>query len=331
MNVTTTARLGMIGALVLPVAAACGGGSDESAPGGSGDPATISVALAQVSASVCMKVSDDRGLFKDAGLTLKFVPPAASGSAQIAQVVNGQLTAGFGGYTSVISAVASGVGVVLTNSMERDTETAIAVIVGKKSGVTRFRDLEGKTVGINALGGSWEINTREAIALDGGDPSKVKLVPVGFGDQSAALASNRVDAITTAQPVVVGLTSAGYKNIGNPQAALMGAQGTSGGGIFMSKKYVEANPDIVKRFVETAQKGNEYCNDPANADLMVKEISAFTDLPADLVKKAPLPDFDATLDTAETKKWVDAMAKYDIVKKAPAADQVQWSGALAHK
>ena len=347
---TTTVSKRYQGAVPLALLAATAmglascGGSDDNKGGGSGTASTaasnagsksgtITLGFTPVSTGVCLKVSDERGLFRQAGITMKFLPPAATGAGQVAQVLNGQLTAGFAGYNSVITAAASNLKVVMTNALDsdfdRNGQTSVATIAGKGTKITRFRDLEGKTVAANSLQGTWTVELKEAIQKDGGDPSKVKEVPISFADHAAALGSGRVDAVTTAQPLIALLTAQGFKDIGNPQAKMMGNTDSSAGGIFMAKSYVDQHGALVKNFVDTLAKGNAFCNDPKNAAFMRKAITRITDVPAKIVDVTPLPKWGVAIKRADMDRWIMGFKKYGIIKKAFPATDVVWSGAPA--
>lgn len=340
INLASRFGLGARAALLATLATAvvaCGSDSDgssgtTSAAGERAGSTTIKMALTPVSPAACLVVTDERGLFRRAGLTLDFAPAPATSAAQIAQILNGQFTAGFGGINGVISAVANNLDVVMTNSLDRDfvrdDQSSVALIAGRDRGIERFRDLEGKTVGVNSLQGTWEVMVKEAVARDGGDPSKVRLVPISFGDQATALGSGRVDAINTAQPLVALLQDQGFRSVGNPQALMMDKDDTIAGGVFMAKEYVEQNGDVVKRFVDTLQEGNAWCNDPRNDSFMRRAIARITEQPQEIVDQTPLPNFDATLTAAETEAWIEGMEKYNILQDAPSVEDVQWSGAL---
>jgi ABC-type nitrate/sulfonate/bicarbonate transport system substrate-binding protein len=109
--------------------AACGGDDSSSSSTGSAGAAssgassgggTISLALTASSGAVCTKQTDDRGLFKKKGITIKYVQAAPTGAAQIAQILNGQLDAGAGAYTGVITAASNNLPVVITNAQDED-------------------------------------------------------------------------------------------------------------------------------------------------------------------------------------------------------------------
>ncbi len=241
-------------AIVLTVAA-CGSddgssGSAASTSASSSDAKSepISLALTPSSGAVCIRLADQRGLFKKNNVAIKYVPPAATGAAQIAQILNGQIDAGAGAYTGVIAAASNNLPVVITNAQDEDYsmdgQTAFATVVGKDSGITSFKQLEGKSVAVNSLQGNWEVSLKEAIAKDGGDPSKVKLVAIPFPDQVTALKSGRVDAISTLQPFIAQMTSQGYKSIGDPQAIGFGGKTDSVVDVmFVGKKWAEEHDD----------------------------------------------------------------------------------------
>ncbi len=290
--------------------------------------ATITFAFTPASTNTCLKVTDERGIFRKHGITMKFAPAAPSGVAQIAQILNGQMTAGNGAYTGVIAAASNNLPVVITNATDKDYDadgqTALATIVGKNGGIRSFRDLEGKTVGVNSLQGTWELALREAVAKQGGDPSKVKLVVIPFSDQVTALKAGRVDAISTTQPLVSALTAEGYTSIGDPQAISLGTDDSVTSVTFMARKYVEENPDVVKRYIAALEEGNAWCN--AHPEEMRTAIARITEIPEEALANTPAPEFTTQVDAAETNAWADLLVKYGVIENAPAVDEVQWSG-----
>jgi NitT/TauT family transport system substrate-binding protein len=317
--------------------AACGGSdgdSSDTATATSGGAAqktdTITAAINPASSTVAFKVADERGIFKKHGITIKYGTAAPTGAAQIAQILSGDIDVGAGAYTAGISAVAKGLPVVITNALDqdydRDGATGFAAIVPKNSKITSFKQLEGKNVAVNSLQGNWDVSIREAVAQDGGDPSKVKLVAVPFPSQVTALKSARVDAISTLQPFAAQLLADGFKSLGDPQAIGFGGKTDSVSTVmFMSKKYTAEHPDAVKAFVAAMDEANEWCN--AHPDEVRKELASFAKLPLETVNQMPLPQYTTKLGATQTDDWSKLLVKYKILDEAPAADQVQWSGA----
>lgn len=302
--------------------AACGeGGADAS-------DSTITVALTPAATSACLKVTADRGEFSKQGLTVKFVNAPPTSSAQIAQILNGQVTAGLGGTSALVSAAAQGLPVAITNGNDQDYDvggqSAFAVMVNKDSGITSFKQLEGKTVAVNSLKGSWEISLREAVASDGGDPGRVKLLAVPFPDQAAALKSGRVDAVSTLQPFISMLSQDGLVSIGDPQAQALDHPDSMGSVTFMSQKYLAAHTHLVKRFVDTMTAGTEWCNH--HPDKMRKAIAEFTKIPRQVADAAPVPKYTTAVSRADVERWASLLEKYGVIDKAPPTSGLLWSG-----
>lgn len=303
--------------------AACGGTTS-----GSGSGSTITFALTPAATSVCVKVTSERGEFQKHGLTVTFVNAPPTSSAQIAQILNGQVTAGLGASTALISAVAQGLPLLITNGNDQDYDTggqtAFAVMVAKGSGITSFRQLENKTVAVNSLKGSWEVSVRESVALDGGDPGKIRLLAVPFPDQAAALTSGRVDAVATLQPFIATLGQKGLVSIGDPQARALGRPDSVGSVTFMAKKYVEAHPGVVKQFVETMRTGAAWCN--AHPDQMRMAIASLTKVPQGVIDQAPVPAYTTEVSPLDTERWTTLLDKYKVIQQQPTTAQVLWSG-----
>lgn len=310
------------------VSAACGGGGGGSA---SSSATQITFSLTPAASSTCLKVTADRGEFGKQGLALKLVPAPPTSSAQIAQILNGQVTAGLGAASALISAVARKLPVAITNGNDQDYDvdgqTAFAVMVDKKSGITSIQQLQGKTVAVNSLKGSWEISLREAVAAKGGDPDKVKLLAVPFADQAAALKSGRVDAVSTLQPFISTLGQDGLVSIGDPQASALGHPDSAGSVTFMSRKYLASHGDLVKKFVDTMTAGAAWCN--AHPDEMRKAIAAFTKVPQKVVDAAPVPKYTTDVSPEDVDHWASLLVKYHVIDKAPPTSELLRTGAAS--
>ncbi|MEH0421467.1 ABC transporter substrate-binding protein [Streptomyces sp. B21-083] len=332
MKTSTRFRSGSVLLIAIGLAAsACGSGDGGSTVAAGSSASTVTFAFQPASSTACLKVTDERGIFRKHGITMKYGTAAPNAAGQVAQILNGQITAGAGAYTAVLNAVSSKLALVITSGLEedykKDGQSPTAVMVGKNSTIKSFEQLEGKTVAVNSLQGSWEVLLKESVAKSGGDPTSVKLVAVPFPDQATALKSGRVDAVYTLQPFVAQLMGEGFKDIGDPFAVTFEKPDAVQSVTFMAKKFVDANPIVAKNFVAALQEGDKWCN--AHPDDMKKAIARITKVSQQVVDETPLPVYDAGIDPAETKTWGELLVKYGILKKAPAADAVQWSGVPA--
>jgi NitT/TauT family transport system substrate-binding protein len=311
--------------------AACGGDDDATSTSASGgtsaeQPIKLSVGYVPVADEAILKLPIAQDTFKKHGIDLEFGKAAPTGAGQTAQLLNGQLDVGIGALTGVMAGVSQNIPVVtisaMTHDFEKGDQTAYATIARKGSGIESFKDLEGKTVAVNSLQGVWEIITREAVAKDGGDPKKVKLVVVPFADQVTALKSGRVDAITSAQPFIASLVAEGNKRLGDPQALASGDKESVATVAMMSKALVQKEPDAPTRWVAALTELADYAN--AHPDEVRKAIIAETKSPADVVNNAPVPAYSPAIPRSNVETFNDLMVKYGAQKKPVTADQVLW-------
>ncbi len=130
------------------------------------------------------------GWYKDVGIDLKVVEPAAAGADQV--VGAGSADFGISQAESVIPARANGIPVVSIATILPYDDSSLMALASE--GITRPRDLEGKTYG--GYGGPLETELIDRLVkCDGGDPSKVKFVEVGNIDYVAGLEQKRFDFV----------------------------------------------------------------------------------------------------------------------------------------
>jgi NitT/TauT family transport system substrate-binding protein len=322
-------------ALAMAVAS-CGDDGDDSGAATSGAGSReqmreVNIGYTPVGEQVLLKVAEQQGIFEKHGIKVTFLRAAPTGAGQIAQALNGQIDVGIASVTGVMNAAASNVPVhvvsALAKDFEKDGTTAYTTIVPGDSPVRRFKDLEGKALAVNSLKGNWEITAREAIAQDGGDPSKVKVVAIPFADQVAALKSGRVDAISTLQPFGSQLEASGFRNIGDAQAMAMGAPDSVASITFMAKKFTDENPEAAKGWVDALTEAAKFGNE--NPDVIRKVMIAETQLPADLINAVPIPSFTAAIGPDTIEAWNGLLVKHGVLKEPVPVENVLWSGAPA--
>ena len=201
-------------------------------------------------------------LFKKNNVSIKYVPAAPTGAAQIAEILNGRSTRAQAlGFLGAITAAGKNPPVVITNAQDEDYSVDDGVRHRRRQELGHhlvFKQLEGKSVAVNSLQGNWEVSLKEAIEEDGGDPSKVKLVVIPVPDQVTALKSGRVDAISTLQPFIAHMTSQGYKSIGDLQAIGFGGKTDSVVDVmFVGKKWAADHDAELKGFTAAMHEGND--------------------------------------------------------------------------
>jgi ABC-type nitrate/sulfonate/bicarbonate transport system substrate-binding protein len=135
-------------------------------------------------------IAKANGWYKDVGIDLRIVEPAAAGADQV--VGAGSADFGISQAESIIPARANGVPVVSIATILPYDDSSLMALASE--GISRPRDLEGKTYG--GYGGPLETELIDRlVTCDGGDPTKVKFVEVGNIDYLAGLEQNRFDFV----------------------------------------------------------------------------------------------------------------------------------------
>ncbi len=175
-------------ASLLAGAAGCGGsGAEPGAPLG----ATLVLDFTPNAVHSGIYAARREGFYRDAGIDLAVRQPGDSTDAP-------KLLAAGRAEFAILDIHDLGIarerGLDLVGTMPLVQRPLAAVIARGNRGISRPRDLEGRTVGVTGLPSDEAVVDSE-IAADGGDPDRAKRVTIGFNAISS-LAAGRIDAAT---------------------------------------------------------------------------------------------------------------------------------------
>lgn len=208
------AGLGLLGA-AGGVLAACGSSSTtNSAAGGTTTPAApTSSSLGDLSVQLQwienfnwagMYVAQSRGFYKDAGLNVKFLPGGPSVVPETI-VLAGKAQVGLSSADAIASAILKGAPFKIIATQYQDNPFGIMSLA--KDPVTSAKELIGRSVGVS------DENKPELeafLTLNGIDPSKIKMVPIGSSDISTYL-SGQISASLDFYDTPLTFTAKGIK------------------------------------------------------------------------------------------------------------------------
>jgi putative hydroxymethylpyrimidine transport system substrate-binding protein len=201
-------------------------------------------------------------------------------------------------------------------------QTPLAAILAQPD-VARPRDLEGRKVGVTGLP-SDDAVLASIVKGDGGDPSKVKKVTVGFNAVQALL-SRKVSGATAfwnAEGVALKAKRPGMKSF---QVDDYGAPSYPELVLATSRETLEANGPVVRATIRALRRGYEGAiNDPESA------VSALTDAEPSLKRDLTSEELDAVspsfragadfigqLQPDVLQKWATWEQRFGIVKTKP--------------
>ncbi|WP_212743324.1 ABC transporter substrate-binding protein, partial [Brevibacterium sp. 2SA] len=305
---TTAAR--RLGAAVLTVllaltASGCGVGMGSAKTIGKDD--TITVGVIPVGDYASIYIAADEGYFAEEGLNVE-TKVMQSASAIAPSVINGQLQFGTSATPPLAIAYEKGLPLEIVANAASNAPTAeadpTAIVVGSGSPIQRPRDLEGKTVAINALGAITQIGSAAAVRADGGDPTKVDYVVMSLPDGIAAVESGRVDAASTAEPFQGQVVAAGGRIISHPLFETFPPKATFAVA-FTAKPFAEANPEVVDAFVRAVNRANEKAaTDP---ETVRKVLTKYGKLAPSVAETMLLPSYSTQVDADAVQTTADLM------------------------
>ena len=260
--------------MVLSIAAGCGAKNSggNAAPADSAEKMKITFVLDWTPNTnhTGLYVALEQGLFDAAGLEVEIVQPPEDGAEALVGSGNAQFGVSF--QDSMLPAVAG------DNAMPIQAVAAVVqhntsgIISLKGKGMDRPKGLEGKKYA------TWDLpielaTLKQVVEADGGDFSKVQLIPSTVTDEVSALQTDTVDAIWVfygwagVATEVAGLETDyfAFKDI-DPVFDYYTPV------IIGNSEWMEANPDAAKVFLAALKAGYEYSieNPEEAAEILMK-------------------------------------------------------------
>jgi NitT/TauT family transport system substrate-binding protein len=306
------------------VLAACGGGeqggeagSTEGAAGGEMQDVTVGVIPIVDTAAIWL--GKEQGFFEEEGLNLE-IQTTSGGAAAVPGVVSGDFDFAFGNTLSVMVAQGQGLdlqyvtnGTTTSGNAEKDFG---AVVVPADSDIQSPADLAGKTVSVNNLNNIGDTTIRSVVEEDGGDPSTVDFVEVGFPDAPAALDRGQVDAAWILDPFLTQTVEDGARVVSynfvefDPELDIAG--------YFTTAEKVEQDAEMVQKFQSAMNRSLEYANE--NPDAVREIVGTYTQIDEEMRQKMALPRFRTEFDREALQKLGDAAVEFGTLEQAPDLD-----------
>ncbi|WP_460061936.1 ABC transporter substrate-binding protein [Streptomyces sp. YKOK-I1] len=324
----TPRRRGLIVLSALAVTAslgltACGGDSagDTTADG----KAKVTVLRSNGAIFEPLYIAQQQGYFTSAGLDVTIKAGAQDTSQNAPSVLNGEAQFAMTDSSGFLKGAAQDMPIRIVTGLQSattKTDPTDGLLVKKDSKIESFKDLEGKTVGISALGGTIQFICEYLVQKAGGDPSKVKFVALPTTSLTDAATSGKTDAIFSFGPFYFAGKDSGLRSIGN---GMNDVPGMVQGLLFSSQEYLAKNAATAKKFIDAVAKAIDYANAHPEA---VKAIDKkYTQVPADFIDKHDTNHYDKNLNTTVMRTVITKMHEFDLLDKEPKDDALYWDQA----
>ncbi|MDN5855784.1 MAG: ABC transporter substrate-binding protein [Actinomycetia bacterium] len=301
MHLAPIQRLAIGAAAMLTaslVLANCGGADAE------GDDGAIRVAHNSNAGVLPVRIADEQGYFEDEGIDVKFtkvenigtLPPALGKSFDIVLTPP----------TSLISAKSQGIDMVAAAGATVDVpdNPTSGVVALKSSGISSFKDLKGKKLGVLTETGTLHTATLFALDKAGVSADDIEIVQVDGPAQADQLNAGRIDAVETLAPFRAGLLASGDAvDIGDPYLEMAPEIGALLWGA--SSDWANEHPDEIEGFRKAIAKAITYIG--SHEEEALQSLEAYTGLPHDVVEETVLPNYVSDVRPQDLEIWLRAM------------------------
>jgi NitT/TauT family transport system substrate-binding protein len=302
-------------AIALAVVGTLGACGDDTPSASTSGPDRVTVGVIPIVDVAPIYLGRRQGFFTAENIDLT-LESGQGGATIIPAVAAGQFQFGFSNVTSLLLAQNKGLPLKIVAAGNSTTGTIGhdfgAVTVPKGSPITHPADLEGKRVAVNTLNNIGTTTVAKVVRDDGGDPTRIKFVELGFPDMPGALAKHQVDAAWTVEPFLSivrqqGGTAVAWPFAGTDAKLMIAAY-------YTSARVAGANPDLVKRFSKAMNRSLAYAE--ANPKQARAALADYTKIDKKLAGTLTLPKFPTEVN-ADSLTLLGALAVKDGLLNRP--------------
>jgi NitT/TauT family transport system substrate-binding protein len=272
---------------------------------------TVRVGALPISSLAPFYIAEMKGYFKAEGLTNQTVPQFGPQGLQVLEA--GQMDLNFGDTISTTTAIARGfkLQIVAPASSAHDTAPDSAtLIVAKGSPIKTPKDLDGKKVAVDAVGGIGWLLTRAWVEKRGVDSTKLQYVELPFGQMPDAVANGQVDAAEVVEPARSAALKAGKVEVlGYPFVDVQPGMEISH--VVAKPDWVAGHPITLRKWLRAYQRGIDSIRaDEAGARKMIAE---YAKLDPSIAEGMAINAFRPTVNPEQWQKTIELMVKFKVI------------------
>lgn len=267
-----------------------------------------------------LSYAQDLGYYQSAGITVNLTM-LSSGPAIVNAVVGGSLDIGAGNVGSVIIARSRGIPLKLiaSSGMAVLTDKTEPISVLKDSTIRGGADLNGKTIGINAVKTMQHAAILLWIDKHGGDSKTVKFVEMPVSEMPAALQSRRVDAVLPGEPFTTAMKNY-TRELGGQYSAMQ--QPFPIFAVFSTETWLAANHDAAAKFTSALQRAAAYSNThhKETSPMLARLTKSDHAFPSTMGRIT----YGTSIDSKMLLPVIENLRRYGILDRPLDADELVW-------
>ncbi|WP_214413447.1 ABC transporter substrate-binding protein [Sphaerisporangium fuscum] len=311
-------RTFVVGLASILALAACGGGSDKgSSESGTGglEKTTINVATLPIADVAGLFIAEQKGFFKQEGLTIKTEMVQSTGFA-LPKLQSGATDVALGSYFTILSAVGnSGQQYRYVADGYQAKNEVFDIVVKKDSPIKSVKDLKGKKVAIPAPNSIGEMAVSNALRTAGLNPvpnTDVQMVPMAFPQVPAAIQNGTIDAGWLTEPFLTGAQKdLGIHSIQDTMTGSMSDFPISGWAV--TENWAKKYPKTMAAFQRALLKGQQV----AAADRKAVEavLPGYSGIKPEVAGVITLGIYPTSLNATRIQRVADLMLEFKYLKQ----------------
>ena len=311
---TLTPRVAvLITALAAITTAGCASGAAAEKASSTGPEKTnLVIAAVPTASSAGLYVAQRDGFFRQAGLNVKVINVSA-GANVTPELLNGSIDVVNGAYAGFIEAqVHKAAQFHILSDGYAGAPDVDEVVVLPKSGISTVKQLEGKTVAVNALGSVAQLLVSSALAAHGVPASKVHFVAMGFPAMPSALQAGHIDAAYLPEPYL----SQAEEQTGGEELLDVNQGATQNfpiDGFAATAQWCRKYPKTAAAVAKALDEGQAVAD--TNRLAVEKALTHYTTITRQIAAIMALGNFPASVDTVRLQRVPDLMQSFGLLKQ----------------
>jgi NitT/TauT family transport system substrate-binding protein len=241
--------------------------------------------------------------------------PVQSGVIGIPGLVSGGFDIVYSNSISVMTALERGIDlrIIAQGSLISPPPNSNGLLKRKGESFRTGKDLEGKTIGINARFDIQWLVMQAWVAKTGGDPSKVTFREIPIPSSLDAIRSKQVDVGLVLDPLLtIGLADPAFEFVDWPIFAVMPGGPTAFW--VVTGKTAEEKPEMVRSFVRAYRKGANWVNANHGTEPYIKLVSSFTKIDPKLAVRMVVPTAELGVTLGPIEELMALMRTHGLLK-----------------
>lgn len=322
MNTTSVLRRAGLGALTAFAAAAmlvgCSSATSATAPAeaAASESAKLTIGASSTVNALALHLGIEEGIFAEHDLDVSIVAINSMGEG-VPLLLQGTAQAIYGDIQNGILAVKEGVPIQVAaptsfapSELPEDGVGFGNLLALASSDINAVKDLEGKTIGTNTIGGQAYMEYLSFLENEGVDIDAIKWVEVPGPQLLQSLRQGTVDSVTVGEPHgTSALLDGDVKVVASADLAFAGSAAFAW---YTSRQFAAENQDVLARFQDAMIEANTLAND--DRAVAEKTLASYTELRPEVISAVRLPHFaERPFEANDLASTEERMVKFDVL------------------